>query len=128
MASNNNPPPVKRPAKPKNKRFVQPVVPVLPQLSAARKNNEEPVSRADHVANGFIQEAAEEESRRTSASASLTLPNGVHNDGIQELPGDDAAADQIGASSAARSPVSQSGELASSMWHTQTTSGIARNS
>ena len=108
MAS-TNPPAVKRPGKPRNKRFVQPVVPALPQTSATRKNSELVAYQADQVPNGAIHEAPGGDSRRASTTASLSLPNGVHKDGIPELSGEYAAAEEIRASPLATSPLSQPG-------------------
>jgi hypothetical protein len=103
-----NPPAINRPGKPRNKRFVQPAVPALPQLSTTRKNDGRSASDAEHVANGSIQEASREESRRASTTASLELSNEVHKDEIQEALGEDAVAD-IGASPGAPSLASQPG-------------------
>lgn len=103
-----NPAAVNRPAKPRNKRFVQPVVPALPQITTARKNDERGAHHAEHVANESIQEASREESRRPSTTASLELSNGIHKDEIPETSGEDAVAD-IGASPDAPSLVSQPG-------------------
>ena len=107
-----NPPAVNRPGKPRNKRFVQPAIPALPQLSAARKNDGRDAPHAEHVANESIQEVSREESRRASTTASLELSNGVHKDEIQETSGEDALAD-IGASPGAPS-ASQPGRSFSS--------------
>jgi hypothetical protein len=105
-----NPPAVNRPGKPRNKRFVQPAIPALSQLSTARKNDGRGAPHAEHVANESIQEASQEESRRASTTASLELSNGVHKDEIQEASGEDAMAD-IGASPGAPSPASHPGGL-----------------
>ena len=103
-----NPPAVNRPGKSRNKRFVQPAIPALPQLSTARKNDGRGAPHAEHVANESIQEASREESRRASTTASLELSNGVHKDEIPKTSGEDAVAN-IGASPDAPSPVSQPG-------------------
>ena len=104
-----NPAAVNRPGKQRNKRFVQPVVPALPQITAARKNDGRGAHHTEHVANESIQEASREESRRPSTTASLELSNGVHRDEIPEASGEDAVVG-IGASADAP-PVSQPGRL-----------------
>jgi hypothetical protein len=103
-----NPPSVNRPGKPRNKRIVQPVVPALPQLTTARKNDGRGAHHAELVANDFIHHASREESRRASTTVSLELSNGVHKDEIQEASEEDAVAD-IGTSPGAPSPVSKPG-------------------
>ena len=103
-----NPAAVNRPGKQRNKRFVQPVVPALPQITAARKNDGRGAHHTEHVANESIQEASREESRRPSTTASLELSNGVHKeDEIPEASGEDTVVG-IGASADAP-PVSQPG-------------------
>jgi hypothetical protein len=105
MAS-SNPPAVKRAGNPRNKRFVQPVV----------------SHQTDLAANGSIQEASEEESRRASAITSPNLPNGVHQDEIQEASEKGAAVETEG-SSAAASPVSHNGRSAPTTSHMLCISG-----
>src|ERR1700733_4889363 len=103
-----NPAAVNRPVKPRSKRFVQPVVPALPQITTARKNDERAAHHVEHGANESIQEASREESEWPSTTASLELSNGVHKDEISQTLGEDAVAD-IGASLDAPSPVSPPG-------------------
>jgi hypothetical protein len=105
-----NPAAANRPVKPRGKRFVQPVVPALPQITTARKNDGRGAHHAEHVANESIQEASREESRWPSTTASLELSNGVHKDEIPETSGEDAVAG-IEASLEAPSLVSQPGRL-----------------
>ena len=103
-----NPPALKRPGKPRNKRFVLPVVPALPHLNTARKTQEIEGHQTEHLANGAIHDASGEHSRRASTTASLNLANGVHKDERPEASAEGAAA-EIGVSSALASPVSQPG-------------------
>jgi hypothetical protein len=103
-----NPAAVNRAGKLRNKRFVQPVVPVLPQITAARKNEGRGAHHAELVANESIKEASREESRRPSTTAPLELSNGVHKEEIPEASGEDVVAD-VGAPQDAPSPVPQPG-------------------
>jgi hypothetical protein len=82
--SSSDTPAVKRSGRVKNKRFVQPVVPALPQLADTRKNHDTGTYQADCTTNGVIQETLEKDSGRASPAASSDLPNGVHKDDIQE--------------------------------------------
>jgi hypothetical protein len=103
-----NPTAANRPVKPRSKRFVQPVIPALPQITTARKNDGGAVHHVEHGANESIQEASREESGWPSTTASLELSNGVHKDEIPETSGEDAVAG-IEASLDAPSLVSQPG-------------------
>src|SRR5436305_14546945 len=82
--STSDTPAVKRSGRVKNKRFVQPVVPALPQLPNTRKNHDTGTYQADCTPNGVIQETLEKDSGRASPAASSDLPNGVHKDDLQE--------------------------------------------
>lgn len=107
MASSDTPA-VKRAGRARNKRFLQPVVPALPQIPNTRKNHDIGTYHADHTTNGVIQETLETQSGRASPAASPDLLNGVHKDDIQEGPGNgtNIETDLV---SAAPSPALQNG-------------------
>lgn len=110
MASSNTPA-VKPPGRAKNKRFVQPVVPVVPQISNRRKNHESGGHQPHVAADGFTQETRRGESRQASPPALPNLPNGVHTDEVQEA-SEMAATVDTGTLPATPSPASQNGKLA----------------
>ena len=99
---------VKQSGKSWNKRLIQPVIPVLPNITVTRRKNEISAHQADLAANGFTEETSGDESRRAPTAASLDLQNGVHKDEIQEAPEKSPPA-QTEDSSAASSPVLQNG-------------------
>lgn len=86
MASSDTPA-VKRSGKVRNKRFVQPVLPALPQIPNTKKSDDIGTYQADHTVNGVTQETLEQGSERASPPALLDLPNGAHKDNIKEASG-----------------------------------------
>jgi hypothetical protein len=122
MASSDSPA-VKRPGKAKNKRFVQPVIPALPQIAGTRKNHEIGAYQIELAANGSTKKALGEESSRASTNATLNLPNGVHKDEIQEA-SEKSAPVEPEPSSAAPSHTSQNGRSAPAISHSWSNSEI----
>ena len=128
MASSNTPA-VKRPGKARNKRLVQPVLPVLlalPQFISTRKIHDIDASQTDVAANGFTRESSGKEVRQVSPAPMLNLSNGVHKDEIRET-SEKSTTLGTEASSAALSPTLQNGKSALTLEHSWSISGVQEN-
>ena len=65
----------------KRKRFVQPVLPALPQIPASKKKSAVNTQQSAPAVNGTSDEVLETSSRPISIQGTQILQNGIHKDG-----------------------------------------------